>query len=81
MFFYHIAIFSHSNETEVVPHLFQQVVKVPLVVGGDGHAVRYLVDNVQFLINKNRHENERVGVSERERAKGNVCRGDNNKSV
>lgn len=34
---------------QVVPDLFQQVVKVPAVVSGDWHAVRDFVDNVQLL--------------------------------
>ncbi len=27
---------SHSDEAEVVPHFLQEVIKVPLMVGGDG---------------------------------------------
>lgn len=34
---------------QVVPELFQQVVKVPAVVSWDWHAVRDFVDNVQLL--------------------------------
>ena len=40
---------SHSEEAEVGPHLLQQVVKVPLVMGGHWNCMRYLVDDVQFL--------------------------------
>ena len=34
---------------EVVPHHLQEVIKVPLVMGGDGHGVRDTVDDVQLL--------------------------------
>lgn len=39
----------HSDEVEVFPHFLQEVVKVPLVVGGDWHGVGYPVDDVQLL--------------------------------
>eukprot|EP00053_Salpingoeca_punica_P020781 m.212348 g.212348 ORF g.212348 m.212348 type:complete len:417 (+) comp20083_c0_seq1:2736-3986(+) len=39
----------YSDKVEVAPHLLQEVVKVPLVVGRDGHAVRDLVDDVELL--------------------------------
>ncbi len=38
-----------THQFEIVPHLFQQAVVVPLVVRGDGHAVGNLADDVQFL--------------------------------
>eukprot|EP00047_Mylnosiga_fluctuans_P001872 m.222272 g.222272 ORF g.222272 m.222272 type:complete len:496 (+) comp10733_c0_seq1:131-1618(+) len=38
-----------AHEVEVLPHLLEQVVEVPLVVGGDRDTVRHLVDNVQLL--------------------------------
>lgn len=38
-----------AHQLQILPHLLQQVVKVPLVVGGDGDAVRNLVDHVQLL--------------------------------
>lgn len=38
-----------AHQLQVLPHLLQQVVKVPAVVGGDGHAVGNLVYNVQLL--------------------------------
>lgn len=41
-----------SDEVEVFPHLFKQVVKVPAVVSRDGHSVRNPVDNVE-LLNRN----------------------------
>ncbi len=40
---------AHSDEREVVPHLLEEVVEVPFVVGGDGHAMRHLLDDVQLL--------------------------------
>jgi hypothetical protein len=39
----------NADEVQVLPHLFQKVVKVPAVVGRDGHGVRDFVDDVQFL--------------------------------
>lgn len=38
----------HSHKLEVSPHFFQQVVKVPLVVRADGHAVGNPVNNVEL---------------------------------
>lgn len=37
------------DELEVLPHLLEQGVVVPLVVGGDGHAVGDLADDVELL--------------------------------
>lgn len=37
------------HQVEIDPHHLQQIVEVPVVVGGDGHAVRNLVDHVQLL--------------------------------
>jgi len=42
-------MYSHPHETQVVPHLLQQVVEVPLVVGGDWDGVRDAIDYVQLL--------------------------------
>ena len=36
-------------ELEVLPELLEEAVVVPLVVGRDGHAVRDVADDVQFL--------------------------------
>lgn len=39
----------HSHELQVGPHLLEQVVKVPLVMGRHGNGVRDLVDDVELL--------------------------------
>ena len=39
----------HSDEVEVGPHLLQEVVKVPLVMGGDWDGVGDAVDDVELL--------------------------------
>ena len=39
----------HSLKLQVLPHLLQQVVKVPLVVGRNGNGVRDFVDNVELF--------------------------------
>ena len=38
-----------SHKCQVVPHFLQEAVVVPLVMGGDGHAVRDVADDVQLL--------------------------------
>lgn len=41
--------FLHAHKLQVVPHLLQQVIEVPAVVGWDGHAVGHFVDDVKLL--------------------------------
>lgn len=41
--------FLHAHKLQVVPHLLQQVIKVPAVVGWDGHAVGHFVDDIKLL--------------------------------
>ena len=39
----------HSDKIQVLPHLLQQVVKVPFVVSGYGNGMGNAVDDVQLL--------------------------------
>ena len=39
----------HANELQILPHHLEQIVKVPLVMCGNGHGVGHLVDDVQLL--------------------------------
>ena len=38
-----------ADELQVSPHLLEQIVEVPLVMGAHGYGVRYLVDDVELL--------------------------------
>ena len=39
----------HSNEVEVLPHFLQEVVKVPLVVGGDWNSVGNAINDIKLF--------------------------------
>ena len=43
----------HSNHSKVFPHGLQEIIKVPLVFGGDGNIVRNSTQQLQ-LLNRNR---------------------------
>lgn len=38
-----------TNQVQVLPNLLDQLVEVPLVLGGDGHVVGHLRDDVEFF--------------------------------
>lgn len=44
--------YSHSNQIEIEPHLLQEIIKIPLVVGRNWNCMGNLVNNIQLLKRK-----------------------------